>query len=138
MISRLQNYDNISKVVSVVYGKDTNGIKLETATNQGITKKRTLQPMEKILWGYGKKGKKTSGNSQYYHQNLCRTVYSDGCFHIFGGEGTIVCADVGFIEKFAEVVVGTAEAAIEDGGKGGFWIAAVGRGVVASEFADEL
>jgi hypothetical protein len=49
MISRLQSYDNISKVVSVAYGKDTNGIKLETATNQGITKKRTLQPMENIL-----------------------------------------------------------------------------------------
>ena len=49
MISLLQSYDNISKVVSVAYGKDTNGIKLETATNQGITKKRTLQPMENIL-----------------------------------------------------------------------------------------
>ena len=34
MISRLQSYDNISKVVSVAYGKDTNGIKLEAAANQ--------------------------------------------------------------------------------------------------------
>ena len=49
MISRLQSYDIISKVVSVAYGKDTNGIKLETATNQRITERRTLQPMENIL-----------------------------------------------------------------------------------------
>ena len=74
---------------------------------------------------------------QDYHQDLSRSVYSDGCFHIFGGEGTVVSADVGFVEKFAEVVVGTTEAAVEDGSKGGFWIAAVGRGVVASVFMDE-
>jgi hypothetical protein len=33
-VSRLQSYDNISKVVSVTYGKDAKEEKRETATNQ--------------------------------------------------------------------------------------------------------
>ena len=75
--------------------------------------------------------------NQDYHQDLSRSVYLNGCFHVVSSEGTIVRADVGFVEKFAEVVVGTTKAAVEDGGEGGFWIAAVGRGVVAAVFCDK-
>ena len=62
IVFRLQSYDIISKVISVAYGKDTSEIKLEAAINQRITRKRALQPMEKILGGYGKEDKKTNGN----------------------------------------------------------------------------
>ena len=58
--------------------------------------------------------------------------------HVGGSEGTIVGADVGFVEELAEIVVGTTKAAIEDGGEGGLGISAVGRSVVAGVFADEL
>jgi hypothetical protein len=46
MISRLQSYDIISKVVSVSYGKDANKKNMETAKNQQIMKRGTLHPME--------------------------------------------------------------------------------------------
>lgn len=72
------------------------------------------------------------------HENLGRSIDTNGFSHVFGGEGTAVGAYVGLIEEFAEIVVWTTKAAIEDGGEGGFWVAAVGRGVVAAVFADEL
>ena len=46
MISRLQSYDIISKVVSVAYGKHASMMKKETITNQPITKNCTLRSME--------------------------------------------------------------------------------------------
>ena len=57
--------------------------------------------------------------------------------HVGSSEGTIVCADVGFVEELAEIVVGATKATIEDGGEGGLGIAAVGRGVVTGVFADK-
>ena len=46
MISRLQSYDIIPKVVSVSYGKHASIMKKETITNQWIMKSRLLRPME--------------------------------------------------------------------------------------------
>ena len=69
------------------------------------------------------------------HKNFGRSIDANGFFHIFGGEETAVGAYVGLIEEFAELVLGTTEAAVEYGGKGGLGIAAVGRGVVAAVFA---
>ena len=71
------------------------------------------------------------------HKNLGRSINANGFFHIFGGEETAVGAYVGLIEEFAEIVVGTTKAAVEDGGEGGFWVAAVGRGVASSVGTDE-
>lgn len=50
--------------------------------------------------------------------------------HIGGGERTAVAADVWLVEIFAEVIVGTAETAVEDAGEGCLWPSAVGRGVL--------
>ena len=72
------------------------------------------------------------------HQDFGGAVDADSCFHVGGSKLAVVRADVGFVEKFAEVVVGTTKAAIEDGGKGGLGIAAVGRDVVASVLPDEF
>ena len=41
-------------------------------------------------------------------------------------------ADVGLVDELAEVVVRATEAAVEDGGEGGFGVAAVGTGVAAA------
>ena len=71
------------------------------------------------------------------HKNFGRSIDANGFFHIFGGEGTAVGAYVGLIEEFAEIVVWTTKAAVEDGGEGGFRVAAVGRGVASSVGTDE-
>ena len=71
------------------------------------------------------------------HKNLGRSIDTNGFSHVFGGEGTAVGAYVGLIEEFAEIVVWTTKTAIEDGGEGGFWVAAVGRGVASSVGTDE-
>ena len=71
------------------------------------------------------------------HENLGRSIDTNGFFHIFGGEETAVGAYVGLIEEFAEIVVWTTKAAVEDGCEGGFRVAAVGRGVASSVGTDE-
>ena len=66
------------------------------------------------------------------------SVNANGDVHIIGGKRAVMITDVGFIEELTEVGVGTAEAAAQDASKGGFWIAAVGRGVTRAIFGYEL
>ena len=74
---------------------------------------------------------------QDYHQDLSRSVYLNGFFHVFCGEGTVVRANIGFIEEFSEIIVWPTEAAVQDSRQGRFRIAAVGRSMVTTVGADE-
>ena len=44
--------------------------------------------------------------------------------HVLGCELTVVLADEGFVEEFAEIIVWPAETAVEDAGKGSLRVAA--------------
>ena len=57
--------------------------------------------------------------------------------HVVSGEQSVVFADVGFIEELTEVGMRTTKAAIEDAGKGSFWVATVGGCMTSSIFMDE-
>ena len=72
------------------------------------------------------------------HQEFGEAVDAGGGVHVGGGQFAVIFADVGFVEEFAEVVVGTAEAAVEDTGQGGFGVAAVGAGVATAVFPHEF
>ena len=71
------------------------------------------------------------------HYDFNNAVDAHGCVHVGGGELAVVVADIGLVEEFAEVVVGTSEAAAQDAGKGSFGVTAVGRGMAAAITTDE-
>ena len=50
----------------------------------------------------------------------------DGSFHVVGGQRAVVVADIGFVEQLAEIIVWTAETAIEDASQSCLRVAAVG------------
>lgn len=54
VLSWVQRYDNISKGVSVAHGKNVDKVKLQTVTNQNVTKIWLISPMEFFLQGHGK------------------------------------------------------------------------------------
>ena len=74
---------------------------------------------------------------QDYHQDLSRSVYLNGFFHVFCGEGAVVRANIGFVEEFSEIIVWPSESAVEDARQGCFWISAVGRSMIAAVFCDK-
>ena len=49
-VSRLQSYDNISKVVSVAYGKNRSKMKMEIVNNQQIMNYYMSDPMENFFF----------------------------------------------------------------------------------------
>ena len=80
-------------------------------------------------------------SSTYYqqeHEDLGKTVDADGSVHVLGVQFPVVLADVGFIEEFAEVVVGTTKAAVECPGEGCLRVAAVGAGMARAVFPHEF
>lgn len=84
-----------------------------------------------------KVGEEAGEDGQEDEEDLGAEADAEAEAHVGGGDGTVVGADVGFVEIFAEVVVGTAEAAVQDGGEGGLGPSAVGRGVLGSVVEDE-
>jgi hypothetical protein len=76
MISRLQSYDIISKVVSIAYGKHVSMIKKEVITNQPITKNCTLRSMENfgtvLITQAGSKGRVPYSRAFGYAQTSVR------------------------------------------------------------------
>ena len=72
-----------------------------------------------------------------HHNGLCSAVDADCAAHIGRGQRPAVGADVGLVKELAEIIVRPAESAVEDAGKGGFRIAAVGRCVVLSVLPDK-
>ena len=66
-----------------------------------------------------------AGCDQQYHQYFSRSIYADGFFHIIRRQRSVVLADIGFVEKLAEIIVRATKTTIENACKGGFWIAAI-------------
>ena len=70
------------------------------------------------------------------HQDFGAAVDADGTLHVGGRQLPVVFSDVRFPDFFPELVVRTAEAAVEDGGQGGLRVARVGTQVLAAVFMD--
>ena len=77
-------------------------------------------------------------HDQKNHDDLCRSVYPDGFFHVGRRQRTVVGADIGLVEQLSEVIVGTAETTVKNPSHGCFGVAAIGTGMVATIAPDEL
>ena len=71
------------------------------------------------------------------HQHFGLAVHPQGLFHVGGGEGPGVSADVWFVEELTEIIVGTTETTVEDTRQGCLGIATVGTGMTASVLTNE-
>ena len=80
----------------------------------------------------------SSTYNQQEHEDLGKAVDADGGVHILSGQFPVVLADIGFVEEFAEVVVGTTETAVECAGEGSLRVAAIGAGMARAVFPHEF
>ena len=78
------------------------------------------------------KGKKSEDEKHLGH-----TIHADSRLHIGSRQLAVVLADIGFVEDLTEIIVRTAEPAVEDARKGCLGISAVGRSMAPAVAPDE-
>ena len=77
------------------------------------------------------------GKGESKHHHLGEAIDAGGSAHVGSGERTVVGADKGFVNQLPEVIVRTAEAAVEDARQSRLRITAVGAREKATVFPDK-